>query len=232
MQQPGRHGEHGGIFANTWCIQNLIDPTASSKDIRGHLCQFLCSIEQVSAQGLNVLCSQGATMDIPSAPFSEKGTLTLVCISVSVIATPGGSVSLRSLFDDPDQHLIGKMGSQLCTSPLFRYGFSLHELCDAFASLDLVFSARAYNAMDDEPFAASPPHDRISRMVMSKQEWTCQYKLSQTQEAFRSHTSGRKRPREAMFGGRDTREVAESAKRRKRSPSEKTKEHSGSLMKR
>lgn len=44
--------------------QNLIDRTVSSKEIRGHLCRLFCSIEQISAQGLNVLFNQSTTPDI------------------------------------------------------------------------------------------------------------------------------------------------------------------------
>lgn len=199
--------------------QNLIDPTVSSEEIRGHLSRFLFSIQQISSQALDVLCCQNTIRDVSSALFPEKGSLTLVCISVSVIATPGGSISLRSLLHDPDQHLIREMGSQLCASPLFQDGISLHILWDAFASLDMVFSSGVYNAIDDEPFAASPPHDQMPWIVVSKQEsWTYRYELSETQEAFspiRSHTSGGKRPREAK--GRDTLDVAEPVKCRKSS---------------
>lgn len=218
--------------------QNLIDSTISGKDMRQILRQLLVRIEQISAQGLNAVCSQSATLYIPSVSFSERGILALVCISVSVIATPGGSVSLRSLLGDLDQHLMKEMGSQLPASPLFRNGISLHELQNAFKSLDelFLFLSGFSNVMDEDPNVESPARDGTPKMATIRQEtWTYRYEARKTQEAsfpLRGHTAGPKRAQEAVFGSRDTHEATGPLKRRKRSSSGTAKgEDSGAPLK-
>ncbi|KAJ6070714.1 hypothetical protein N7467_012033 [Penicillium canescens] len=150
--------------------QNLINPTVSSKELRVYLCQILCHIEQISAQGLNTLCDQSAVPGIEMPPLSEKASLVLVCRSVCVISTPGGSVPLRSLLEDSDQHLIREMGSQLRASPLFRDGVSLYQLWDAFASLDLLLCSRKYNVSDPDSIATSATVSRKSTFIIKQQE--------------------------------------------------------------
>jgi hypothetical protein len=210
--------------------QNLINPTVSSKELRVYLCQLLCHIEQISAQGLNTLCDQTTVPGIEMPPLSEKASLVLVCRSVCVLSTPGGSVPLRSLLADPNQHLIREMGSQLRTSPLFQDGVSLYQLWDAFASLDLLLCSRKYNVSDRDSIARSATASRKSTFIIRQQETrTWEYGLSDITETLSpvgSRLLEQKRPKETIC------ETIGPAKRRKRSYSDGAKRaNPGTLMK-
>jgi hypothetical protein len=119
--------------------QNLIDSSVSGPDLREMLGQLLLEIERISAQGINAARNHSGTSKMRAVPCSERGILVLICASVSVTTTPGGSISLRSLLVDPDQSILQEMFSNLPTSPLFHNGVSLYTLRDAFKSLDELF---------------------------------------------------------------------------------------------
>lgn len=92
-----------------------------------------------------------------------------------MIATPGGTFSLKLLLADPDRHLIKEMDSQLPTSPLFRNGISLSELQDAFKSLDELFFSLSgvSNAVIKEPSIGSPTRNGSLTMATIRREtWT------------------------------------------------------------
>lgn len=149
--------------------QDLVDDTVSTKQLRRYLCQLLWWIEQVSAQGLNALCSPSNGTDVPELlPLTEKGCIVLVCVSVSIIATPGSIVSLRSLLDDPYQHIIREMQPQLEKSPIFPNQISREELWNAFASLESIISS--HTAEESTP-------DWTRKAVLRRGTWT-QYDLS------------------------------------------------------
>jgi hypothetical protein len=123
--------------------ENLVAVTVSGKQLRKYLCQLLWWIEQFSAQGLNALCSPLHGTDVTDLlPFTGKACIGLVCVSVSVIATPGSSVSLRSVLDDPYQHLIREMEPELEKSTIFQNGLSPEELRNAFTSLESIILSR------------------------------------------------------------------------------------------
>lgn len=83
-------------------------------------------------------------MDLSGLLFlSEKRYIVLVCISVSVIATLGGSVSLRVVIDDLYQHIIREIQSQIQDVPIFLNYMSREEIRNAFVSLELIFSSQA-----------------------------------------------------------------------------------------
>lgn len=119
--------------------QNFVNSTISDSDLREMLGQLLLEIERISAQGFNAAWNRRTDLDMPDMPFSERGILALICMSVSVITTPGGSVSLGALLADPDQSVIQEMCFNLPGSPLFHNGISPGTLRDAFSSLDELF---------------------------------------------------------------------------------------------
>lgn len=120
--------------------QNAIDSTVSSQQLRDHLCDLLRGIEQISAQGLNALCSQRPVSRLPSSLIGERGNLVLVCVSLSVITTAGEHVRLRSLLMDPERQLIKEMCQQLRGSAVFQNGITENRLWKALASVDLLFA--------------------------------------------------------------------------------------------
>lgn len=149
--------------------QNLVDDTVSTKQLRRYLCQLLWYIEQVSAQSLHALCSPFNGTDVPDLlPLTEKGCIVLVCVSVSIIATPGSSVSLRSLLDDPYQHIIREIQPQLEKSPIFPNQITREELWNAFASLESIISSHA---------AGESTPDWTPKAILRRGTWT-QYDFS------------------------------------------------------
>lgn len=120
--------------------QNAIDSTVSCEQLRDHLCHLLRGIEQISAQGLNALCDQRPTPKLPNSAIGEKGSLVLVCVSLSVIKTAGDHVPLRSLLMDPERQLIKEMCHELQGSAVFQNPVTENQLWKTLASVELLFA--------------------------------------------------------------------------------------------
>ncbi|OJJ42043.1 hypothetical protein ASPZODRAFT_137548 [Penicilliopsis zonata CBS 506.65] len=120
--------------------QNAIDSTVSCEQLRDHLYHLLRGIEQISAQGLNALCDQRPASKLPNSLIREKGSLILVCVSLSVIPTATDHVPLRSLLMDPERQLIKEMCHQLRGSAVFQNPVTENQLWGALESIELLFA--------------------------------------------------------------------------------------------
>jgi len=202
--------------------QNLVHSTVSGKHLREYLCQLLWWIEQVSAQGLSALCGPRNGIDSDVLPLTEKGCIVLLCVSVSVTATPGGSVSLRSLLHDQDQLLIKEMQPQLAQSPIFPDNISRTELRNAFATLELIFST--HTVMENTPLKYYEP-DWMRSTVVQREIWTQYELLSETRNlSFPSGPYATQQPcsRKANADRSCSRDAGVHPRKRQRRPSLRT----------
>lgn len=115
----------------------LCGVSISSEDVREHVCGLLCRIEQISAQGLNALCTPRPNLLSPTTPLGHRASLVLVCLSLSVILPPTQDICLTW---EPDGRMINKMLIYLHKSPLFPCGISSEHLISALSSLEMLFS--------------------------------------------------------------------------------------------
>lgn len=197
--------------------QNLVDSTISSSDIREMLGRLLFQIELVSTQGLNAVRNRKMVLDMPGFPFSERGILALICMSVSVTTTPGGSVSLRALLADPDQEVMREMCSRLPRSPLFRNGVSLFELQEALKSLDelFLFLSGFSKIIDEESNIENVECVKTPPMATTRREtWRLVHETQEAESPIRGQCSG-SRPTQAAVIRRSTRGISKLPKRRK-----------------
>lgn len=210
--------------------QSLIDAKVTGKQLRGYLCHLLWWIEQVSAQSLNALCIPKSAVDLSgSLSLPEKGCIVLVCISVSVIATPGGSVSLRAVIDDPYQQIIQEIQSQIREMPIFLNDMSQEELRNAFASLESIFSSQAAKG---NTFLAHLRSDWTHKSVLRRETWTA-YELSEIHSlsfASGAYTTEHPVPKRAIADRPCRRETSgHRRKRRRRSSSDFAKHNDSSI---
>jgi hypothetical protein len=142
--------------------EKLIPFGVSAQELRAYLCYLLCRIEQISSESLIAMCTPRSALTAPITPLGERASLILVCVSLGVTLTPSDPTPLRSLLTHPDEQRIGKMVSQLQSSPLFRNQIQPPQLWDALGSLQMLF---AYE--DEEILDCSSDFDNHSR-----QPWT------------------------------------------------------------
>lgn len=116
-------------------IQDHCQLRVSAQDLRDQLRYILHKLEQISSEGLNTITEKGKRLPPPKKPFGSRGTMVLLCFSLS--AVPSGT--LPPVHWEPDDATTD-MVRHLNQSPLFRGGISLHELRTALASLELLFS--------------------------------------------------------------------------------------------
>ncbi|GIK07675.1 hypothetical protein Aspvir_003341 [Aspergillus viridinutans] len=108
--------------------------SVSSQDLRDQLRYILSNLDQISANGSST--RQEQWLSPPKTPFGRRGTVVLVCFSLSVV--PSGS--MPPVHWEPDNSTLKDMLRHLNQSPLFSNGITLNELCTALSSLDLLFS--------------------------------------------------------------------------------------------
>jgi hypothetical protein len=131
----------------------LCGVSISSEDIREHVCGLLCRIEQISAQGLNALCTPRPNLLSPITPLGGRASLVLVCLSLSVVLPPSQDVSLMW---EPDGRMINKMLLYLQKSPLFSCGLSSDQLISALSSLEMLFSCESDYMSHSVPGSIAP----------------------------------------------------------------------------
>lgn len=115
----------------------------STTDLRDQLRYILNQLEQISADGLNTITENAQRLP-PKKPFGSRGTVVLLCFSLSVV--PSGP--LPPFHWELDDSTIKDMMRHLNKSPLFPDGISLHELRTALSSLELLFSCEDIRVSD------------------------------------------------------------------------------------
>lgn len=115
--------------------QEIFPPGISAAELRSHLCSLLCRIEQISAQGLNALHTRRDLCAAPETHLGSRGSLTLLCMSVSVYSLPWNTATFDYV-DDPCAMRL--MLENLQRSPLFPDILYLDQLESALDSLELL----------------------------------------------------------------------------------------------
>ncbi|KAJ5291484.1 hypothetical protein N7478_000735 [Penicillium angulare] len=115
--------------------QNILKSSLSAEKLRHRLRCILCRIEQVSAQGLNALCTPKECLERPRISVYES--LSLICRSLAVMSVSWSNDQAWSAPFDVLSHTITEILNDLRRSPLFSDGLSGPELEASLNSLSM-----------------------------------------------------------------------------------------------
>lgn len=173
--------------------ERLVHSGVSSQEIRAHLRNLLCRVEQISSRSLNALFTPRPAIATPRTQLGVRASLVLVCLSVSVTSTPHES-ALGTLLACLDEQGIRQIASEIQESPLFRFQIGPRQLLDTLWSLESLFSGE-----DDKNPARGPG---FSTPVQFQHEtWTWKYYSTQPTRWAPSSphdTAGTKRRRQTI----------------------------------
>ncbi|KAJ5737357.1 uncharacterized protein N7483_002482 [Penicillium malachiteum] len=116
-----------------WMHESLICDV-SAQQLRNHLCCLLTRIEQVSAQGINVLYAPKMFSGTLDSKIGAQTSLALICISLSVTPTTYEKFSQSAIWSCPTK----LMRSKLQRSPLFSNQIYQSDLDAATNSLFMI----------------------------------------------------------------------------------------------